>query len=173
VGCRFRRRRRLFLRIDSPKPACTADARMAGPSCLSRLSACESSSGARGTGPILFLRSHSTKGTSQQRRDVCRRLIVGCRDPDHSFFENHPLLVKGADFRALRDREISAAEEAPGASRVRAAGATGLWDESPRQRSRSIDEVLAGSSETARQAHRQSKESMSKIQSDLHGDMQS
>ena len=40
-----------------------------------------------------------------------------------------------------------------------------------KQRARTIEEVLAGSSETARQAHFQLE--ALKIQSDLHGDMQS
>ena len=42
-----------------------------------------------------------------------------------------------------------------------------------KQRSRSLDQVLAGSSETARQAHQQLVVVDAKIQSDLHGDMQS
>jgi hypothetical protein len=91
------------------------------------------------------------------------------------FFEQHPLLVKDADFRAFAEivRSMRRKEhlEPTGFERlVRLAyGMNALG----KQRSRSLDEVLAGSSETARQAPRELLAIKVKIQSDLHGDMQS
>jgi LAGLIDADG endonuclease len=92
-----------------------------------------------------------------------------------SFFEQYPLMVKDADFRAFAEivRSMRRKEhlEPSGFERlVRLAyGINALG----KQRSRSLGEVLAGSSETARQAHRQPLAIDVKIQSDLHGDMQS
>ena len=88
------------------------------------------------------------------------------------FFERHPLRIKDADFRqfativrAMRRKEHL---DPDGFERlVRAAYAMNL---DGKQRSRSIDDVLAGSSETARRAP---TERSVKIQSDPHGDMRS
>jgi hypothetical protein len=88
------------------------------------------------------------------------------------FFEQHPLKVKHQDFlafaaivRSLRNKEHL---EADGFERV-VRLAYGM-NAQGKQRSRSLDVVLAGSSETARRA---SFLRTTKIQSDLHGDMQS
>jgi hypothetical protein len=70
------------------------------------------------------------------------------------FFEQHPLVVKAGDFRrfaaivtAMRRKEHL---DAPGFERlVRLAYAMNAHG---KQRSRNIDEILTGSSETARQA---------------------
>lgn len=87
------------------------------------------------------------------------------------FFELHPLRVKDRDFatfaqivRAMRRKEHL---EPAGFERL-VTLAYGM-NAQGKQRSRSLEAVLAGSSETARQA----PPIEGKIQSDLHGDMQS
>ena len=90
------------------------------------------------------------------------------------FFERHSLVVKHSDFllfasivRSIRRKEHLYPEGFERlvrlAYRMNAAG---------KQRSRTIEEILAGSSETVRQAPLINDE-WRKIQSDLHGDMQS
>jgi hypothetical protein len=89
------------------------------------------------------------------------------------FFEHYPLVVKAGDFRcfaaivsAMRRKEHL---DQPGFEwLVRLAYA---MNASGKQRSRSIDEILMGSSETARQAPSRARPSEVKIQSDPHGDM--
>jgi hypothetical protein len=87
------------------------------------------------------------------------------------FFEHHPPRVKTRDFqlfclivRSMRRREHLTEEGFEKLVRL----AYGM-NANGKQRSRSLEEILAGSSETARQAPRNE----GKIQSDLHGDMQS
>jgi hypothetical protein len=89
------------------------------------------------------------------------------------FFEQHPLRVKQQDFlkfaaivRSLRNKEHL---EAAGFERI-VRLAYGM-NAQGKQRSRSLELILAGSSETARQASSVAR--TMKIQSDLHGDMQS
>ena len=89
------------------------------------------------------------------------------------FFELYPLVVKAHDFRrfaaivrAMRRREHL---ETNGFERlVRLAYEMNL---DGKQRSRDIDVILRGSSETARQTRPLGE--ARKIQSELHGDMQS
>jgi hypothetical protein len=88
------------------------------------------------------------------------------------FFEHHPLVVKASDFQRFADivRSMRRKEHLhpDGFERiVRSAFAMNL---NGKQRARTLEEVLEGSSETARQAlgNRQSRV---KIQSDPHGDM--
>jgi hypothetical protein len=91
------------------------------------------------------------------------------------FFESYPLMAKGADFRAFAEIVRSMRRK----EHLEPIGFEGLvrlaygMNAQGKQRSRSLDEVLAGSSETARQAHRHVFVVDAKIQSDLHGDMQS
>jgi hypothetical protein len=87
------------------------------------------------------------------------------------FFEQHPLRVKHHDFaafarivRAMRRKEHLTDNGFEELVRL----AYGM-NAHGKQRSRSLESVLAGSSETARQA----PQLEGKIQSDLHGDMQS
>jgi LAGLIDADG DNA endonuclease family protein len=87
------------------------------------------------------------------------------------FFEAHPLVVKHDDFfrfalivRSMRRREHLTAKGFE--QNVRLAYA---MNAAGKQRARSIDEILLGSSETARQA----RSNAVKIQSDPHGDMRS
>jgi hypothetical protein len=88
------------------------------------------------------------------------------------FFEQHPLVVKAGDFlrfadivRAMRRKEHLTSD---GFERiVRSAFAMNLHG---KQRARTLEEVLEGSSETARQALGK-RQSRVKIQSDPHGDM--
>ena len=87
------------------------------------------------------------------------------------FFEQHPLRVKRDDFRSFA--------HITRAIRTKAHHRPEVFDELVRlaysmnargkQRSRPIEEILSGSSETARQAP--SSGSTAKIQSDPHGDM--
>ena len=86
------------------------------------------------------------------------------------FFEHHPLVVKHADFQKcaavvelLTRKEHFTPEGFERAVRL----AYGM-NAGGKQRSRTLGEVLAGSSETAR---RVSTEGSMKIQSDPHGDM--
>ena len=99
-----------------------------------------------------------------RRQDLRERIIP--------FFEAHPLVVKDRDFRLfveisdLMERKLHFTTE--GFEHiVRLAFA---MNANGKQRSKGIAEVLAGSSETARQAP---SFGMVKIQSDPHGDMRS
>jgi hypothetical protein len=89
------------------------------------------------------------------------------------FFEDHPLVVKESDFRAFAEivRSMRRKDHLDPIGFERLVRLAYGMNAHGKQRSRSLDEVLAGSSETARQA----AQAMCalKIQSDLHGDMQS
>jgi LAGLIDADG endonuclease len=100
-------------------------------------------------------------------RDAATRIIP--------FFEDHPLVVKGADFRAFAEivRSMRRKEHLHPVGFERLVRLAYGMNAQGKQRSRSLDEVLAGSSETVRQAHQQLSAVDVKIQSDLHGDMQS
>ncbi len=91
------------------------------------------------------------------------------------FFETYPLVVKEADFRVFAEivRSMRRKEHLEPSGFERLVRLAYGMNAQGKQRSRSLDEVLAGSSETARQAHRQLFAVDGKIQSDLHGDMQS
>ena len=99
------------------------------------------------------------------------------------FFEEHPLVVKNADFksfaavvRSMRKKEHLTRSGFEQLVRL----AYGM-NANGKQRSRTMEQILAGSSETARGAlplHRSSLptgigRSKTKIQSDPHGDMRS
>ena len=88
------------------------------------------------------------------------------------FFESHPLVVKGNDFQAFAEivRSMRQKEHLRPSGFERLVRLAYAMNAQGKQRSRSLSEVLAGSSETVRQA---SLERVLKIQSDLHGDMQS
>jgi LAGLIDADG endonuclease len=101
--------------------------------------------------------------------------VTGLRALDRiviPFFERYPLRVKDRDFavfasivrRMLRKEHL----EPEGFEQI-VRLAYGM-NAHGKQRSRSLEDILAGSSETARQAPPLRRE---KIQSDLHGDMQS
>jgi hypothetical protein len=89
------------------------------------------------------------------------------------FFERHPLVIKASDFHAysaiVRAMRRKKHLERPGFERlVRLAYAMNF---AGKQRSRSIDEILMGSSETARQARTPDPSGEPvKIQSDPRGD---
>ena len=101
--------------------------------------------------------------------------VDGLRDLEEKvlpFFERHPLRVKGSDFdafavivKAMRRKEHLTSDGFEGLVRL-AYGMNAVG----KQRSRSLETVLVGSSETARQAL---PERVVKIQSDPHGDMRS
>ena len=100
-----------------------------------------------------------------RRHDLRERIIP--------FFEAHPPAVKLRDFRLFAEiyRQLDGgAHFTPGGFEhvVRLAFA---MNANGKQRTKSLEVVLAGSSETARQAR--SVDGSVKIQSDLHGDMQS
>jgi hypothetical protein len=88
------------------------------------------------------------------------------------FFECHPLRVKERDFRifAAIVRAMNRKEHLEPVGFERLVTLAYGMNANGKQRSRSLEAVLAGSSETARQAPPIRRE---KIQSDLHGDMQS
>jgi len=109
---------------------------------------------------------------------VATYAVDSLRDADTRiipFFEDHPLVVKGADFRAFAEivRSMRRKEHLEPSGFERLVRLAYGMNAQGKQRSRSLGEVLAGSSETARQAHRQRSVVDAKIQSDLHGDMQS
>jgi hypothetical protein len=88
------------------------------------------------------------------------------------FFELHPLRVKNRDFAAFVQivRAMRRKEHLDPSGFERLVRLAYGMNANGKQRSRSLEAVLAGSSETARQAPPLRRE---KIQSDLHGDMQS
>ena len=88
------------------------------------------------------------------------------------FFEQHPLQIKDRDFAtfALIVRAMLRKEHLHPDGFERLVRLAYGMNASGKQRSRRLEDVLAGSSETARQAPPIEEE---KIQSDLHGDMQS
>jgi hypothetical protein len=101
--------------------------------------------------------------------------VYNLRDLEESvitFFEHHPLRVKGCDFTkfALIVRAMRKKEHLDPSGFERLVRLAYGKNANGKQRSRSLEAVLAGSSETARQAPL--FEGV-KIQSDLHGDMQS
>jgi hypothetical protein len=109
---------------------------------------------------------------------VATYAVDSLRDADRSiipFFEDHPLVVRGADFRAFAEivRSTRRKEHLHPVGFERLVRLAYGMNAQGKQRSRSLDEVFAGSSETVRQAHRQPSAVDAKIQSDLHGDMQS
>jgi hypothetical protein len=109
---------------------------------------------------------------------VATYAVDSLRDADTRiipFFEDHPLVVKGADFRVFAKivRSMRRKEHLDPSGFERLVRLAYGMNAQGKQRSRSLGEVLAGSSETARQAHQQRFAVDAKIQSDLHGDMQS
>ena len=70
------------------------------------------------------------------------------------FFENHPLVVKGSDFRAFAEivRSMRRKEHLQPNGFERLVRLAYGMNAQGKQRSRCLDEVLAGSSETVRQA---------------------
>jgi len=109
---------------------------------------------------------------------VATYAVDSLRDADTwiiPFFEHYPLMVKDADFRAFAEivRSMRRKEHLDPSGFERLVRLAYGMNAQGKQRSRSLGEVLAGSSETARQAHRKRSAFDVKIQSDLHGDMQS
>ena len=107
------------------------------------------------TNPVMVYTVHSTK-------QLLERVIP--------FFEQYPLRVKQSDFenfstitRSIRERSHHRPEVFVEIVRM-----TYAMNANGRQRKRPIDEILSGSSETARQAP---SGSTVKVQSDPHGDM--
>ncbi len=86
------------------------------------------------------------------------------------FFERYPLVVKRSDFAtfALLVRAIRRKEHLTDGGFEKAVRLAYGMNAVGKQRSRSIEVVLLGSSETARQAP---PETAVKVQSDPHGDM--
>ena len=99
------------------------------------------------------------------------------------FFEEHPLVVKGNDFRSFAAivRSMRKKEHLTGSGFERLVRLAYGMNANGKQRSRNIEQVLAGSSETVRGAHwmqtyrflPEEERSVTKIQSDPHGDMRS
>jgi hypothetical protein len=88
------------------------------------------------------------------------------------FFEHYPLVIKREDFRSFAEivRSMRRKEHLDGDGFERLVRLAYGMNAQGKQRSRSLDEVLAGSSETVRQAP---LTVAVKIQSDLRGDTQS
>ena len=92
------------------------------------------------------------------------------------FFEQHPLRIKQADFALFADivRGLRRKEHLDPVGFERLVRLAFRMNASGKQRSRGLDMVLAGSSETARQAPSGLASTRElKIQSDLRGDTQS
>ncbi|MCA1837938.1 MAG: LAGLIDADG family homing endonuclease [Actinobacteria bacterium] len=90
------------------------------------------------------------------------------------FFGRHPLVVKQDDFLSFAEivRSMRRKEHLQPCGFERLVRLAYGMNADGKQRSRSIEEIL-GSSETVRQARRSGDRATVKIQSDLHGDMQS
>src|SRR5579859_7503479 len=91
---------------------------------------------------------------------VATYAVDSLRDADRliiPFFEDHPLVVKGDDFRAFATivRSMRRKEHLEPSGFERLVRLAYGMNTQGKQRSRSLGEVLAGSSETARQAHRE------------------
>jgi hypothetical protein len=113
----------------------------------------------RSKGPTSSVMTYAVGGLR-----VLDRLVI-------PFFEQHPLRVKGGDFEAFSSivrLMLSKAHLEPDGFEQVVRLAFGM-NAQGKQRGRRLEDVLAGSSETARQA----PPTRVKIQSDLHGDMQS
>jgi hypothetical protein len=89
------------------------------------------------------------------------------------FFEGHPLVVKQCDFLAFRTivRSMRAKEHLTQSGFERIVRLAYGMNAGGKQRKRTLEQILAGSSETARQAP--PLVVAGKIQSDPHGDMRS
>ena len=97
------------------------------------------------------------------------------------FFEEHPLVVKDADFKAFAAivRSMCLKEHLTRSGFEQLVRLAYGMNANGKQRSRNMEQVLAGSSETARGALQQHRSSLptgigrskTKIQSDPHGDM--
>ena len=91
------------------------------------------------------------------------------------FFERYPLVVKADDFRCFAAivRSMRRKEHLTRDGFERLLRLAYGMNFAGKQRSRSLDEILAGSSETARQAREKPTPALLcvKIQSDPHGDM--
>jgi hypothetical protein len=89
------------------------------------------------------------------------------------FFERYPLKVKHADFRRFATivRSLCRKEHFTETGFERIVRLAYAMNQHGKQRARTLEEVLAGSSETVRQAR--SEPGPLKIQSDPHGDMRS
>jgi hypothetical protein len=89
------------------------------------------------------------------------------------FFDHHRLVVKDRDFQLFAEiiRSMRRKEHLDSEGFERLVRIAYSMNEYGKQRARSLDEILRGSSETARQARPSTRPV--KIQSDLHGDMES
>jgi LAGLIDADG DNA endonuclease family protein len=115
----------------------------------------------RGKGP----RSRVMIFAVDRRRELIERIIP--------FFEAHPLVVKRDDFQLFAEitRQLAAGVHFTPSGFEHVVRLAFAMNANGKQRSKSLEVVLAGSSETARQAR--CNFAAVKIQSDLHGDMQS
>lgn len=115
----------------------------------------------RGKGP----KSNVLVFAVDRRRDLLEHIIP--------FFEDHPLVVKRNDFQLFAEitRQLAAGAHFTPMGFEHVVRLAFAMNANGKQRSKSLDVVLAGSSETARQARFECE--AVKIQSDLHGDMQS
>jgi len=112
------------------------------------------------------------------RSSVLTYAVNSLRDLDGyvlPFFERHPLLVKGRDFRIFATivRSMRRMDHLTYAGLVGIVKLCYAMNAHGKQRARSLEAVLAGSSETARQARLGGNANLPsvKIQSDPHGDM--
>ncbi len=110
------------------------------------------------------------------RSSVLTYAVDSMRDLEEGilpFFESHQLIVKAADFRLFAEivRSMRRKEHLTTDGFERAVRLAYAMNADGKQRSRTLATVLAGSSETARQAP--SLFEAVKIQSDPHGDMRS
>ena len=152
LGRGIRRRRRVFLRFDSREPERPVDWRLATSAGLPRLPAREVSSGARGTGSLLRLWPCPAEGTEES---VWTYAVHSRRDQEASilpFFERHPLVIKDADFRCFAAIVRMMREHLTASGFERAVRLAFAMNANGKQRTHSLDSILAGSSETARRA---------------------
>ena len=119
-----------------------------------RLPAPGSSRCSRGDGPDLWLRTNSFEGPEEQCDGLRGRIASGLGVGRWPFFEAHPLVVKRDDFSAFADivRSMRRKEHLTKTGFERLVRRAYGMNANGKRRSRSVEQVLAGSSETARGA---------------------
>jgi hypothetical protein len=155
LGRWFCRRRGVLFRVGPSKLDDGPTGRMADPTRLSGLPTQRPSRCTRVNGSCLRMRNVRSKGPNSS---VLTFAVDGLQRLDEfvvPFFERHPPLVKRRDFEAFSDivRSMRLKEHLTQIGFERLVRIAFGMNADGEQRTRSLEQVLAGSSETAREAH--------------------